>query len=464
MAITDRDPMALSVQDLEQQLAQLDGRPAAMPPPDPIPAPPGLSPAGRVLLGTLSAAAGIIHVAMAPAHAGEWIPEGVAFALVGWLQIGLAIAIAARGSTAAIRTACLANAAFIGAWVWTRVAGVPFGPEAGLAHSAGFVDITCVALEAAMVLAGYELLVRPDRGAKLPDAALTALTLVPLGVIALTSAAIVSPSATDHAHSGGGTHAHTADPGSTSAAAGSTDGHAHDHVDAAAPVDDKGLSLLMNGQGEGGGHSHSNTVVELDPATQTLLDEQLAQTKVFIERYPTVRAAEAAGFRRQGPFSPGLGTHYSNASGVSMGPALSDEDLKHPTLIYDGVDPESKLAGFMYNIYSLDTENAPEGFIGPNDHWHYHTNVCLSRNPEGGVDAPLGADQSASKELCDKYGGFLLANTGYMVHVWTVPGYESSQGLFSNVNPKITCPNGTYYTISLEEVGTRKNVCRDVSI
>ena len=141
---------------------------------------------------------------------------------------------------------------------------------------------------------------------------------------------------------------------------------------------------------------------------------------------------------------------------------MTDEALEHPMLIFDGISPDSKLAGFMYNIFSMDTKNPPEGFIGPNDHWHYHTNVCIAFRPGGGIDAPLGADTSAPKELCDKYGGSIIENTGYMVHVWTVPGYESPQGMFSNLNAKITCPNGAYYTVPMEEIGNRSNVCLDV--
>ncbi len=141
---------------------------------------------------------------------------------------------------------------------------------------------------------------------------------------------------------------------------------------------------------------------------------------------------------------------------------MTAEALRHPMLIFDGVDPDSRLAGFMYMIFSLDTQNAPEGFAGPNDHWHYHTNVCLKFAADGSTDAPLGADTSATKELCDTYGGILIANTGYMAHVWPVPGYESSQGLFSNLNAKLTCPNGTYYVVAPEQLGSRTNACKDV--
>jgi hypothetical protein len=178
-----------------------------------------------------------------------------------------------------------------------------------------------------------------------------------------------------------------------------------------------------------------------------------------------VKDAEAAGYRRQGPYSPGLGAHYAKVGGrsVSLDKTMTPDALASPTLIYDGVEPDSKLAGFMYLIFSTDTQNPPEGFAGPNDHWHFHTNVCIKVNPDGSIDAPLGADTSAPKELCDKYSGVLVANTGYMVHVWPVPGYESEQGLFSNLNSKLTCPDGTYYTIPMEEIGLRKNICKDVA-
>jgi hypothetical protein len=47
-----------------------------------------------------------------------------------------------------------------------------------------------------------------------------------------------------------------------------------------------------------------------------------------------------------------------------------------------------------------------------------------------------------------------------MVHVWTVPGYESDRGIFTEINPAITCPDGTYYTKSNEEYGLSPTTCR----
>jgi hypothetical protein len=445
MAVVDRDGTDVT------PTTTPDLPPYAPPSPDPVD---GASPArewsmpAMVLLAVLSVSAGAVHLAMVPAHASEWLPFGLAFAATGWLQIGLAIAFVARPTAAALRISCLANAVFIAAWLVTRIWGWPVGPEAFSPEAATSVDVVCVIIEAALVVLGYELLVRPNLGERLSSGARVVLSIIPVAVLLVTTWAISSPTAAEHSHSG-------------SEAAG----HTHGADGETAAIDDKGLSLVMNGAGEGGGHVHTTSVVDVDPATQALLDQQLTALQPLMDNYPTVADAEAAGYRRQGPYSPALGAHYMEAGAPNIGSAsqLSDEALKHPMLIFDGTKPDSKLAGFMYNIYSTDTQNPPEGFIGPNDHWHYHTNVCIVERPDGGIDAPLGADTSAPQELCDKYGGSVLGNTGYMVHVWPVPGYESDQGLFSNLNSKLTCPNGTYYMIPIEEVGSRKNMCRDVN-
>jgi hypothetical protein len=449
MSVVDREPMSVSAEELERMTSFEPTTPPSRPDPGASPSGPG-----RILLATLSAGAGVIHLVMVTVSAAVWLPEAIAFAVAGWLQIGLAVVFLTLPSRAAVRLSCLANALFVGAWAVTRVTGWPFGPAAGQRPVASFVDLTCVTLEVALVVAGAVLLSRPDRGASLSQSARVALSIVPLGILVLASAAIVSPSA--------------ATQGRSSDSASVTAGD-HDHGSAVGSspttaVDDKGLSQIMNGQGEGGGHNHTFAAVSVDATTQQQLDAQIAKTQPLVDKYPTVKDAEAAGFHRMGPYSPGIGAHYMGPdTHVVVGhTTLTDDDLGHPTLIYDGIDPSSKLAGFMYEIFSLDTQNPPEGFVGPNDHWHYHTNVCITTRPDGGVDAPLGADTTATPALCDKYHGHLIANTGYMAHVWSVPGWESSQGLFSNVNPKLACPDGSYYMIPLDEVGNRSTVCKNV--
>ena len=121
----------------------------------------------RVLLAALSAAAGVIHLVMVPSHMAESTVEGVGFAVAGWSQLVIAALVFIAPSRALLRAAVVANLAFIGAWVVSRTAGLPFGENAGHAESVGFLDLTCVALEAALILASCAVLARPGLGSAL---------------------------------------------------------------------------------------------------------------------------------------------------------------------------------------------------------------------------------------------------------------------------------------------------------
>src|SRR3712207_9247137 len=59
---------------------------------------PTTGPVGRVVLAALLAGAAGTHFAMAPAHADEWLAEGIAFAATGWAQVVLAVAGGVRPS------------------------------------------------------------------------------------------------------------------------------------------------------------------------------------------------------------------------------------------------------------------------------------------------------------------------------------------------------------------------------
>jgi hypothetical protein len=129
-------------------------------------------------------------------------------------------------------------------------------------------------------------------------------------------------------------------------------------------------------------------------------------------------------------------------------------------LVYDGLGPDAPLAGFMYMSYGQET--APEGFAGPNDTWHYHESVCIVRGEDGVIETPFGADlEGVTEQMCTDVGGAFIAFTGYMVHVWNVPGYESPDGMFTELNPRITCPDGTYHRIPIAELGDKDTVCRN---
>jgi uncharacterized membrane protein len=208
--------------------------------------------------------------------------------------------------------------------------------------------------------------------------------------------------------------------------------------------DDKGWSMVENGMQ----HNMAPDVplVKLPAATRTELLRQLALTMDVVKKYPTVKDAEAAGYRRAGPFLPGLGTHYVGGR-TSRSGTLSDDDILRPsTIIYAGTKPESPIAGFMYIAGAMAPNNAePEGFAGPNDHWHYHTGICLVSGTNGSMEA-LGFDGSITRESCGARKGNWVAATQYLLHVWTVPGYTNPLGVFAHVNPALACGDGTYYT------------------
>lgn len=205
-------------------------------------------------------------------------------------------------------------------------------------------------------------------------------------------------------------------------------------------TDDKGLALLSNG------HHHMIGTVEhaLTPAERTTLSAQVSATIDTARQLPTVADALAAGYKQAGPYMPGIGAHYIHigAENFNADGVMDAADLAHPlAIIYSGTDPTSVVAGFMY--YSMSAKE-PSGFAGSNDVWHYHEDLCLKIAPTG-IETPYGLDKSATKKECKSAGGSLMKQTQWMVHVWSVPGWESRQGLFGEVNPALMCPDGTYY-------------------
>lgn len=243
-----------------------------------------------------------------------------------------------------------------------------------------------------------------------------------------------------------------ADPGTTvrlvptSAVAGLGHDHSASEADVAS-----GLAALENG------HQHGKGDVKLDNATQSALGVQLAQTTRLIEKYPNVAAAEAGGYHRAGRFNPGLGVHYVGGQGDGMIRGVNGEAMV-PELIYASTEPDAPIVGFMFQANGIGGD-VPEGFIGPNDHWHNHTDLCIKFTPDG-IRTASPDKGEVTKAFCDKESGQFIAQTGYMLHVWTVPGYESSLGVFSGVNPKMTCPDGTYLTAKPNEA-TDTSICKN---
>ncbi len=442
---------------LDPPVAVAPGPEAIRGPGEPVDARTSDAPA-RWLLASLLVGAAAIHLAMAPSHLGESPVEGAGFLAAAWVQLGLAVAVVARTSRGVLRATVAVNVALVAVWAVSRTAGLPFGEHSGHPETVSLVDGATVALEVLAVVLAIGLLTRP--GARLARS--VGLAAAGAGAaLVLTTAAIASPSARDHAAGSHGAHgagdasgamAGHDHGGEESAAAG----HDHDAAAGGETADDLGFGALANG------HQHESGVEPLTTDEMVALAGQLAVTTQLMEQYPTLAAAEAAGWTRAGPFSPGLGVHYSGPQyGLNPDGRMDESDLLAPMLIFDGLEPDAQLAGFMYLAYGAEGE--PEGFAGPNDHWHYHEHVCIVADPaDGSIDTPFGADlEGVTEAMCTAEGGSWIAATGYMVHLWNVPGYESPDGMFTELNPAITCPDGTYHTIPTEELGGKNSTCLD---
>jgi hypothetical protein len=387
----------------------------------------------------LMGAAGI-HFAMMGEHAGVSWTHGTFFAVVAWLQIVLAVGIVWRRSSRWMAAAVIvANLAILTVWVLTRTVGIAIGGD-GTPEAWGRTDILCAVLEGFAILGAGALL--SPRLARRPLSA--GVGFGGVAFVAVVVAAIVtlifSPawakagngiSADGHDH--GGSITVSADGGSAPAASAAPFGHTHSHG-----------ATSLNGDAVKGVKAQdiaaeSQPDRPLDAATRATLRAQLLQARDIALRYPTVADATAAGYHVAGAFAPGSGAHYIGGPLTMPGPFHADQPQ---TLIYAGTSPTSEITGLMY--YGMG-EAAPEGFAGPNDHWHRHSNVCI-KGGGGGIDIPFPADAEVTAAQCEGVGGTLMKITGWMVHAWVVPTWESPLGVFSHDNPNVRCGDGTYET------------------
>jgi hypothetical protein len=382
----------------------------------------------RWILAALSLGAGVIHFAVSGEHYDLSWTHGAFFAVVAWLQLSFAIAVILRPGRRLLAAGVLLNTGILGVWVMSRVWGSPFGSNPWTPEEIGWADALSSGFELGIVALSLAVLVRPAVAQhELPPLfARPVVGFAGLGVAVIASLAFTPALASSHDHD------ETAGGDSKNNAA--TAGHVHSR----GPV-------AINGQKVKGAKAQDVAAETqpnkpLDPATRDALKAQLAQARDVALRYPTVADATAAGYRAAGGFAPGSGAHFISYGGMTGSGAF--EPAKPLALIYDGVSPTSQVIGLMY--YGMG-ETAPEGFAGPNDHWHRHSNVCIKFGP-GGIDVPFPADVDVTEAQCKDVQGSFMKITGYMVHAWVVPSWESPLGVFSHDNPDVRCADGTYNT------------------
>lgn len=164
-----------------------------------------------------------------------------------------------------------------------------------------------------------------------------------------------------------------------------------------------------------------------DSATRDVLAQQLATAHAVTLQFPTVKDAEAAGYRMTTTYVPCIGAHYLNAA------YLGSFDPAHPAmLLYTGTTPDAKMVGLSYAV--LSGAAPPEGFAGPNDLWHQHNlngGLCI----RGGV--VVGAESTSAADCTARGGAKVELGSLWMMHAWVADGWPSSWGIFSASHPDL---------------------------
>ncbi len=358
------------------------------------------------------------------AHLSGW-RAGLAI-VVAWAQVALCIAVLVRPVRLVLILSLVLGVLGVGTWLSINTASaIPSWAIGVGAIMAGLVAI--VALVALAV---------PSFGAAWSSTTLVLTSVVPVGIVIIVTAALFAAPAAHSAGSGsggGGTAASGSGTGALSPAALAL----KNSVPVPGQNSPQFQQILAGNDTE---KAELKPYVPLDAAEQTVLTQQLSDALQAAERFPTVASAKAAGMILAGGMAPGVGAHYQTI-GIQDVTALDGQfnPSQPASWIYASTADNAPVVGVMYE--SL-TAQPPSGFIGPNDHWHRHSNVCVKFNA-GEIAVPFAADQNVTPQECADVHGIFMKKTVWMVHAWVVPGWESPQGVFSHDNLHVYCPGNT---------------------
>ena len=335
------------------------------------------------------------------------------------------------------------NLAILTIWVLTRTVGIAIGSD-GTPEAWGRVDGLCATFEGLAVLASAGLLSKSFSRRPLSGGVGFAGVGFVLVAVAVLSTLLFSPAATTVSASGVSADGHNHGATGTSAA-----GHTHNAIAGSGGLIDTGNGVIVTGAltgdspcelsgppasaGQTGkdaeGHSHRGPFKQVPITRAQALQLQGEQTiaRGVALKFPTVAAAEAGGYRKSTPYVPCIGAHYTNTGLVAtFNPATPSE------LLYDGTAPDSKIVGLSYLVFHRG--GPPEGFTGPNDRWHQHNfngGLCMK---DGVV---IGAETTSEQQCIAKGGGKVPLNDIWMLHDWTVPGFECTWGAFAGECPEL---------------------------
>jgi hypothetical protein len=337
---------------------------------------------------------------------------------VAWVDVALAVAVIVRPTPLALGSAMAASLGTAG--IWLSANGVP-----AISNVVWWVGI---ALAITSFLTALLLRARPSFATSWSPSTLVLTSVIPVGVVILTMAALLANPA-----------APVAPAAKAPQSFASTSAELAIKGTVAVPGQNSAAfqKVLTGNTSE---QSELKPFVPLGPTDQAIMTKQLTQALFAAEEFPTVASAKAAGMVLAGGMAPGVGAHYQ-VIGASDLTALDGQfnPSEPASWIYASTADNAPIVGVMYE--SL-TAQPPAGFIGPNDHWHRHSNVCV-KFTAGEIAVPFAADQNVTPQECSDVHGSFMKKTVWMVHAWVVPGWDSPQGVFSHDNLHVYCPGNT---------------------
>ncbi|HEX4434498.1 MAG TPA: hypothetical protein VH012_06700 [Acidimicrobiales bacterium] len=375
----------------------------------------------QILLAVTLGGSAVLLFAMASGHLkGTQATIGVVAALV---QVALAIGAFTRPSRVLFGVVAATNAAVAVFWLGVE------GP-----HTVSMATAAIgVALSGIAVVVGAALAIRPTLGSAWSSATSVFGSLLPLAVVGMTIGGLFGTTAALSAPVAAASHSSDAVGNASAKLAQATT------VTVPGETSKSFASTLAGNSTE---KAENALWVPLNPTDQAALTAQLAESYQAAMRFPTVASAKAAHMILAGGMAPGVGAHYQLINAdlfKGINPDGTVNALYPASWIYASTADNAPVVGIMYESFA---ETAPTGFVGPNDHWHRHSDVCV-KTTANEIVVPFAADQDVTPKECADVGGNFMKKTIWMVHAWVVPGWESPQGVFSHDNLHVYCPGNT---------------------
>lgn len=151
-----------------------------------------------------SIGAAVIHFAVAPMHWKDWMPSGVFFASIAVFQLMWGFVAWSRPGTLVLVAGLVGNAGSAALWLMSRIAGAPFGPNAGQPEAVEAAGICVLLLQCYVIMGAAWALFRRHRADEVSGVG-KALVLVGANAVMVGAVTVGLASGLQGQHHHGGT-------------------------------------------------------------------------------------------------------------------------------------------------------------------------------------------------------------------------------------------------------------------